>query len=516
VKAEGRTVKRDVSLLEVVTTGVVLLLAMLGTLAMAHAYSLFSGQFSNDEWVTHLIASDPNLPRAWAALRAAIDNNPPTLFILFRVVQSLVGSGSETVYRCFIFGTTVLALLGIYLALRVRFSPETSLTAVLAVWAHPLVLQQTFAARYYIPLLCAAVWYAYLLGRTHQRPRSRPTILFAAFAGILVCTLHYFGVVCLALIFGAELLRRRERTARLALWLTAVPGVLALGACVPLIVAQRHALLIKTYLPRPGVGLILDYLQVLLLPGYLSAVVAVMGLIVLTAAAGLPAETDGEDEGRPFGDLSGLASLLLMPFVMIAFSVIVQGALFARYALPTLAGIAPAVAVATRRIPRTYLAALCLFFLFSSARELKHNADAQRQTEIETAKLMDVIRRYTGDAPVTFESYMPSVLVYYAQDLKPRVFLLGGDAPEYTVQEDHTPYYSAGWAGLTWQRSWATRYEALYGVPGLMSWERLRNLPRRFVVVGDDPIWQFAPSLQPYPGFRLRHVDRSLYELIPE
>ena len=257
-------------------------------------------------------------------------------------------------------------------------------------------------------------------------------------------------------------------------------------------------------------------MQVLLLPGYLSGIVVVMGLIVLGATAAIPVEANFEEEGGPLGEVTGLASLLLYPVVMIVFSLTIQGVLSVRYALPALAGIAPAVAVATRRVPRMYLAALCLFFLLSSAMELKHTADAERQTEIETAKLMHVIRRSTGEAPVTFELHMPYALLHYAQDLIPRVHLLGADAPDYTIKEQHTPYYSISRAGIAWQRDWAKRYESLYGPPRVMSWARLKELPRKFVVVGDDPIRQFAPSGQPYPGFQLRHVDRSVYELIPE
>jgi hypothetical protein len=61
---------------------------------------------------------------------------------------------------------------------------------------------------------------------------------------------------------------------------------------------------------------------------------------------------------------------------------------------------------------------------------------------------------------------------------------------------------------------WAQRYEALYGKPAVMPWEKLKHLSRKFIVVGTDPMVAFQQRLQQYPGFTLRQVKRSLYELV--
>jgi hypothetical protein len=277
-----------------------------------------------------------------------------------------------------------------------------------------------------------------------------------------------------------------------------------------------RSLPIGTYLPPPTTGLLWEYLQELFLPAHLAAVAVVPGMALVIRPFGIPEESSQNEGDSGFAAVAGIASLLLYPFVLIVFSFVIQGVLLVRFAVPALAGIAPGIAIATRRLPRVWLMALCLFFLLSSTRTLKHMAGENQTLDRETDALLDVIRRDTGSDPVTFEIHLPYDMVYYAPDLAGRVYVLGSDTPFLEPEEAHTPYFSEGRLPNIWAKRWAERYAALYGTPGVMPWERLKHLPRKFVVVGSDPVSTFRPTLQHYPGFKLRQVERSLYELVAD
>jgi hypothetical protein len=498
---------------ELVGATVLLAIVMIAQLAAAHAFQLFARPFWFDEWVTHLIASDPDPSRAARALSSAIDNNTPILFVLMRAVGWFGSTSPEVAYRCFSFVTVFAGLIGLYLALRQSFTAVVAWTAVLSVWTHPLVLDHAFEARYYGPMFSGAIWFAYLLGRTAQSP-SRSIRVVAALAGVFLCTIHYLGVGCMALIVGVELLRRRGTKAITDVLTVSAPGLIALAACMPLLAAQRRALPLSTFLPRPSVGLTWEYLKDLLLPVHLAAVAVLPGIAIIGAEVGLR-HRDATTETAPRLDrVAGLASLLLYPVVLIVFSFVVQGVLLVRYALPALAGIGPAVGFVSSGLSRVWLAALCAFFLLSGTRTLRIMEEQELYSEQEMGKLLDALRRDTGDAPITFEIHMPHDLAYYAPDLAPRIYYLGGETPFFKSPEIQTPYYSYSPAGTIWCRSWAQRYASIYGQIQVMPWEKLRRLPRRFIVVGTDPIESFDPPIQEYPGFTLRHVERSLYELV--
>jgi hypothetical protein len=500
---------------EIAIALVSIVVVALGTVYAADAFSLFSKHFWNDEWVTHLIASDPSPSRAARALWNAIDNNPPTLVVLLRAAQSISFAGAETTYRSVMLMATVAGLLGVYVTLRQQFSIGAAGLAVLALWAHPVLLWHTFDARFYAPLFCAAVWYAYTLGRAVDAGSWRYSAM-AGLAGVVLCTLHYFGILCLSIILTGELFRKRERHSILLGAVSAIPGVCALAIFLPLLLAQRQANGMTSYLPTPSPGLLWSYLTELLLPEHLVAIVVVAALTLLLGLreSGSEPEATGSAAPRTATGVVGLASLLLVPAVLALFSVIVQGALLVRYAVPSLAGLSPGVGALVRRFGRVSLVAAATIFLLSSTRTLKHMAENQRQSEARDAALIDAIRRHTDDAPVTFESHLPYDLSYYAPDIIDRVYILGDDAPSYDVPEVHTPYSSEGAAPLAWARGWAVRYEQLYGSPRVMSWARLQTLPRKFIVVGNAPSDLFAPSGQPYPGFHLQQVELSIYELI--
>ena len=81
-----------------VAVGLAALVAL--QLILTDALYLFHAHFWLDELFTFAIVSDPDLPHSLQALGNAVDTNPPCLHLLLHLFTTLVGSHSETAFRC--------------------------------------------------------------------------------------------------------------------------------------------------------------------------------------------------------------------------------------------------------------------------------------------------------------------------------------------------------------------------------------------------------------------------------
>src|SRR5205807_2105332 len=149
-----------------------------------------------------------------------------------------IGRHDELALRSFAFLAAVLALIGVYLILRMSFPLAASVVAVFAMWCHPVLQEQAFEARFYVPWLAAIVWYAYLLVRS-RRGAGIALNVGLAFVAAYVCTVHYFGIITLLLVLGAELAWRWTRRLGLLTGVFAsLAGPLALVFCLPMLFEQ--------------------------------------------------------------------------------------------------------------------------------------------------------------------------------------------------------------------------------------------------------------------------------------
>ena len=392
---------------------------------LSDAGSLFSRRFWFDEWVTHLVVSDPHLPRAFAALRTAVYDNAPGLFVILRGIGGAFGTTSEVTLRTFAFLSIIVGLLGIYAALRRAFSPAVALTTVLAVWAHPLVLYHAFEARFYAPWFAAAVWFAFLLARVGDGPRKSWDNALLGVVAVVLCTIHYFGVATMLLIVASELLRRGWAGRSWTLLAPSIVGFLAVAACVPLLKAQRATLTVDTWVPAPSPGAVWHFAHEILLPAHLSSLLAVASVSLMVRAVHNAKSPGSTGLREAYSSFVGLSSLVCFPALLVLFSYVVQPALIPRYAIAAVAGLAPGIALVVHTIPRAFLAVLCVFFLLSSSRSLRHMAIDHEVRTQRTIELADVIRRHTADHPVVFESHLPHDFVHYAPDLAERLYFFG-------------------------------------------------------------------------------------------
>src|SRR5262249_8144528 len=229
-----------------------------------------------DEIYTHTLTADPDLGHALRALAAGVETHPPTYYLLLRLFTAVYGECSETALRVFALLAVVVALIGLYVLLRMAFAPLAAFAGVLAVWGHGLVIHHAFEARFYGPWLAATVWFAYFLARCRVSAHRLRTDSLLAVSSLLLCTIHYFGIITLTLIVGFELcFHRSPGKFRASGWLAVMAGPVALLACVPLLLNQRAAFTVPTWVAAPTLSSVVQIGTWVLLPASLTAVLVV-------------------------------------------------------------------------------------------------------------------------------------------------------------------------------------------------------------------------------------------------
>lgn len=478
---------------ELVWATACLVLAMGLQVWISGAVALLSRKFWLDEILTHTLVGDPDLGHALRALAGGVETHPPTFYLLLRGFTTLAGGANETTLRLFALLSTAIALMGIYRILRGHYQPPPALAATLAVGGNPVVLTYAFEARSYATWLAAVVWFTFFLAECVRFPdRWLPRSLLALSA-VLVCTLHYLGILAFLLVAGGVLAARRGCLPRAA-WIAAALGPLALAGFLPLLVAQRSSLPASSWMRRPDLiaatAFLLQFLD--------------LGVILALAAASQLSARGSRRPPRPVPpDVPGLVALGFLPFLLLIFSWAVQPALMARYALPALAAMGPAVAAVLARFPRAWSVAACICLVVAGAFKLSGEVGAGRETDRQADALIDAVRQRTDGAPVVFELSDPLYVVSrYAPDMANRCFYLDF-GPGEVGYANSGPAFGVGLA---------RRYERFYGRPSGMDRAKFLTLPRKFLVL--DYVARPDVSGQDlYPGRVLRHVDAGLYNL---
>jgi hypothetical protein len=493
------------SLREAVVVGVVLLAGIIGQILVSRSTYLLHRYYWLDEIYTHTLVSDPDLGHAMAALASGMETHPPTLYGLLRLFTALQGGCNEVSLRTFALLAMIVALLGLYVVLRTVYAPLIALTAVLAVWGHGLVVHHAFEARFYGPWLAGAVWFAYFLNRSRAPAARRPLILLLAVSSLFLCTIHYFGIVTFGLITSFELFfHRPARPTPWSAWLAAAVGPLALAACLPLVLSQRTGFTVPTWVRMPTLASIAQLGTWILLPASFAAVLIVGWLSTLLRTIFLP-KKEAPTSGKDLTALAGLTGLVFLPLFLILFSFAVQSVWVDRYALPAVAGLAPAVAFLVARMSRLWVLALLAFFLMVSTQQLTNQAAEFQEQDRRTRDLIAAIRQQEGDLPIICEHLATQyVLHHYAPDLAPHCLFLDHEPGQTDCRQDD--YF--------FSRDLGRKYAAFYTEPKLIKWETLGTTSPRYLVVAGVPWSRSRVSfLRRYPGFEVRRLDHGLYEL---
>lgn len=494
---EGRVEGASGFELAAVAFGLVAIVAL--QLWATGSWSLLTRPFWLDEMYTHALVADPSARHALAALADGVETHPPALYVLQRAYTRLVGSTDEAALRSFGMLTMLLALVGLYACLRETFARVACLAAVLAAWSHPLVVNQAFNARFYGLWLAAVTWLAFALVRA-RRPRLRPVAAVAiAVCAVLGCTVHYFGVISLALVTVGEALARRQAGMRAlkGLWPVAA-GPMALAACLPMLHTQRAMTVVPTWMEPLDADGALALLRSLVEPFPFAWLILAAWLSVLLGQSAAGA-------GRALSPLGGPTALLVMPLVVLGISWAGPPAYEARYTFPTFAGLAAAGAWLCARCSRPAALTLSVWLLVLGGVAVEQNAQSWKAWTASMTRLMTGLQEQTDQAPILFESAVQLYVVdrYAAPEVRSRCRLL-----DFRLSEiGNTP------SNRVFMRDLGRRYATYYPRPPLMPWTEVRTLPRFFLVAG-----RFAggaPGVEDgfYPGFRVRPVAPDLYEL---
>jgi hypothetical protein len=475
---------------------------------LARAGSLFTRHFWLDEFYTHTLVTDPSLSHAMKALSAGVETHPPALYLSMRVFTALIGRQDELALRMFAFLAAMMALLGIYRTLRLSFPIWASVAGIMAVWAHQVLQRQAFEARFYIPWVAAIVWYCYFLVRSRD---GSDLILWLGIAATAVyaCTVHYFGIVTLTLVLGAELTWRLRSDRPLASALIpSLAGPLALACCLPMLVEQRHATTVTSWIKYPEAKNVIGLIGDIYVEPAIAMCLGVAWLGTLFSASSMAVY-------RPLLRLNrqvGLSALLLLPIVLIIFSYSIQPALVDRYSLPAVVGLAPAVAWLFARVPWRWTLLAILIFLAQGGWQLYNQALLMRARDRDTQALIGVLEARTDSELILYESPGEQYLVCHyghrygtQQDLFRRSYLIDFEKGEIEYEPESRIFV----------RDLARQYAKFYGLPAIMKCSDLRAgykhayLVPAFLHIYADDAWIRSP----YPGFGARKLTEQLYEL---
>jgi hypothetical protein len=468
---------------------------------------LFSRPLWLDEIHTLLVAGYGDLGSSMRSLAAGSDFNPPTLFLVYRLLGWLCGGLTEIPMRIVAAVSVTAALALVYRLLRDDFGRIPAAVGTLALWAQPIVTAVAFDARFYGPWLFGIAALLVALRRTIDRPPTLATSALLASTSVLVCTIHYFGIVSWggALATAAVVARRRRVHVARSL-ASALAGPVALGACTPLYLGQRSALSIPTWIPRASVADHAFLLSVILLP--LTTIVALAGWAITRGLAPLAPQRAVDPASAP-PETVGTSSVLLVsqavvPVVLALFSLFIQPATQPRYWIAGSLAAAPIVAFAVSRtavVLRIVVAGLILLASVKTVRDEATSArDRQRMADEDAA----ATERATAEGTIIVLRRRHTLypLVRAIPSLKNRAVLLDGTGTASDTGADAQL--------LIVDRDVARVHERFYGFPQLVTPAQLAKIPF-FYFLELDPTR--IPSPTEVPGHTVERVGPRLFRV---
>lgn len=368
---------------------------------------LFTRPLWVDEWLTVYVAQRSSPLTVIADLAKGADAGASLFHLTMWSIRSIVGSLSPTFLRAMslvcAFGTLVLT----YAVLRRRFSPHASVAGVLAVGSHRLVVAHEFEARFYGPWLLCCAFFAWSLS-LNQRGGSRRRQAVVAVAAILLCTVHWYGIITLGLMSSAVVASygRRWREG-LRLVAPSAAGVVALLIVAPLAIGQRGAYTVPTWLPDFHVSQISVLSKVFWLATVplLASVALLAGVILRRWKAVAPTASDVARGAVHDAGVLALASLALMPLALAVLSIIGQPSMLDRYAIPAALAWGPWVAFAMELLgrwpARVFSLVLTWFWFVSFTKE----ASLKRTFASAVQWRVEALRQAKGTGlPIAFQS----------------------------------------------------------------------------------------------------------------
>jgi hypothetical protein len=459
---------------------------------------LFCRYLSIDELLAKLIESKPSVWQSLRALEHSGDFTPPTYHILARASWRLLGGSAETAFRTLSFVSIWIALVLTYALLRRSFAVLPALVTVLAFWSNPPVIQYTFYARCYAPLIAATAGFCLIYGQDKKGPFAN--VVTAAMAA-LVCTLHYFGIFAVAaVVLGDTLARREPLPAMIRRWLPVAAGPIALAACLPFVIAFNTGHL-HSCAPPP-----VRALWVWWLGAVEATVVLVFARSISTVASllirlfGRGGEESQPTRIGPLQPVAGLFGLILVPLFILIFSALAYPAMNSRYMLPGLLGLTSLLALLASKISPRILAGAAALLILLGAHNLRRYSEYQMKWQTTENQMMN-IGRFDQLAIVTLNMHEAYLLYDYAPSLRNRVFIAD-------LSRTHKAQLSRCLLLDTdLARKWPTVYPDL---PRLLNLEQLRHLGKFHLLNSEAPILDGQELRWPSSSLPVEKIDDAL------
>jgi hypothetical protein len=340
---------------------------------LSDGYILFTRPLWVDEWLTMYVTQRSSPVSVIGDLASGADGGASLFHLAVWGIRRIVAPLSPTALRAIALVCVFGALVLMYAVLRRRFSRDASVAGVLAVGSHRLIVFHEFEGRFYGPWLLCCVFYAWALSLNQRSGSSRRRDqLLLAVSAILLCTVHWYGVITLGLMAGSVVLSygRRWRDG-LRLIAPSVAGILALLIVMPLAIGESRALSVSTWVPD------FEYSQVQKLVSVfwfstvppLATIALVAAVVISRLRSSAPAPTEIVRGALSDAGVLALLALALMPLALAVPSILGQPSMLDRYAIATLLAWGPWVALAMQllgRWPARVFSALMAWFWFAS------------------------------------------------------------------------------------------------------------------------------------------------------
>jgi len=448
--------------------------------------ALFTRPLWTDELHTTLLAGRATPWAIISDLANGADYGPPLLHFGAWMLRVAAGSLSPILLRVTSLLCVWGALLLVYAVLRRHFERAASVAGIVAVASHSLVVAHSFEGRFYGPWLLCAAFFAWSLSLPAGRRRS----ITLAIAAVCLATIHWYGIVSLGIMVAAAVLsygrRWREGLRAVA---PAAAGLAALVACLPLVMGQRHALTVNTWVPEFSLAQ-LDSLSRI----YWTAMLPVLAAVLFIARALYAARRNNEEVVAgafvaPLRDpgVVALMALALMPLALAAMSLLGQPSMWPRYALPAVLAWAPFVALVLESLgrwaTRAFIAIAVVVWFTNFTREAQYKRNfavgVQRQ-QLALAQAASL------RVPVVFQS-MHAMYSAASADWNHRTETSFLELPDSTMEAvfPRGGRFDALNKALRVERDVARVHSRRFGFPRLTSQASL-DTTSRFVLVASD------------------------------
>ena len=384
---------------------------------------------------------------------------------------------AETGFRTLAFLAIWVALLLTYLVLRRSFAKLPALIAILTLWSCHLIVMCAFFARPYAVLLASTA--AFCLAYGVEEEISPLSALAIALCAMLVCGVHYFGIIALAAIVLGDATIRQESWRNCSNRLIpAAAGPVLWIVFLPIFRAQIAGYDVRTFLPpltlHYAIKVILDLWQVPLrvLPILLGA----WGISRLLAGRfGTAVAAIAPINLQP---MAGMLGLLLVPLAILTIS-IKENHFVDRYMVTALLGLVPIISIVASRLSTRLQVTIIVLVALLGASATHNLGVAWAHWQDAEDEMIEQCASRAGDGlPIvsltTHEAY---TLYEYAPQLRDKVVFLD------LQSSDRNRLTGATINDGTCFRKWQT---VVPGAPRVVTLDELREMGKFHVVDKTD------------------------------